>query len=450
MKKTVDKCIDCSICMENCPTGSIYRVDDTININETDCIHCNMCIETCANISCVLTKPDPDKSDEVFTVGIIGCGVSGIRAANELCIRGHKVTILTKERVPVDRPNMCDYFLRKGTNLNNIIESDVKILRNTLVTGIAENDGIVTVATNNGLFNFDRCIIATGSKTADHLNGCQQENVFSFWEYENVKKMVDYVKDRKIESAIIIGGGSVGIETAFFLSDIGCTVTVIEKAENLLAGRMDPVISERILEEMKRRSISCVFNETVTGIYSEGVFADKKIYKADVVVITGSQPDVECFRNSGFQINRGIVVNEKMETNIPNIYAVGDIAEYNRVTSATVKNAHTQAVVAVNNICGKRKRFKEEPVCDVLKNIPLSIVVSGEKNGERIIKKKGDTIRIVYRDKNNRINGYQSVNDRGGMSGILYNAIKRRAEVSDEVVYHEHSIFTIKKERFNV
>lgn len=448
MKKTIDKCTDCSICIENCPAGSICRVNDTIVFNETCCIHCNMCVETCANISCVFTETDQEKSGEVLTVGIIGCGVSGIHAANELRIRGHKVTILTRDRLPIDRPNMCDYFMRKGTNLNDVIESGVVVLRNTMVTGITEKDGDVSVTTNNGFFHFDRCIIATGGKVSDHLNGSQQKNVFSFWDYENVKKMVDYVKNHKAESAIIIGGGSVGIEAAFFLSDFGCTVTIIEKAENLLAGRMDPVISAKIIEEMIKRSITCIFNETVTGICTEGVRADKKVYQADVIVITGSRPDVECFRSSGFQINKGIVVNEKMETTIPNIYAAGDITEYNGITSATVKKARTQAVVAANNICGNKMLFKEEPACDVLKNIPLSIVVSGEKNGERIIRKKGDTIRIVYRDENNRISGYQSVNDREGMSGILYNAIKRHAEVSDAVVYHEHSIFTIKKERF--
>lgn len=449
MKTTIEKCAVCRICVDNCPAGAISRDDDKIIFDETDCIHCNMCIETCSNITNEHIEPYYDKPVGSLTIGIIGCGVSGIRSANELSIRGHKVTMLTREQWPIDRPNLCYYLLNEGTNLDEVIASGVEVLKNTMVTSINESDGLITVITNNGVFHFDRLIIATGGKTADHLNGSQMENVFSFWEYESVKKLVDYVKDNNAESVIIIGGGSVGIEAAFFLSDVGRKVTLIEKAESLLAGRMDQAITARIVEEMQKRSITCIFNKNVTEICSEGVYADKQLFKSNAVVITGSRPDVECFRSSGLQINRGIVVNDKMETNLPNVYAAGDIAEFNGNTSATVKNALRQASVAVSNICGDGKRYKEDPVCDILKNIPLSIVVSGEKNGERIIKKNGDAIRIVYRDTYNRINGYQSVNDTNGMSGILYNAMKRRVEVSDAVIYHEHSIFTIKKERFD-
>ncbi|MDX8335697.1 FAD-dependent oxidoreductase [Candidatus Cetobacterium colombiensis] len=275
-------------------------------------------------------------------VVIIGGGIGALSVAQTIRQRNEKAQILmlSKEKeYPYYRTLLSemigedisrDKFLVKPQEWYK--EKNIDIHLETIVENINSNHKTVKLQ-NGEEISYDKLVIATGARAMvpsignSHLNG-----VFTVRNKEDVDAIKNYCIGKK--KAVVIGGGVLGLESACGLQKLGLDVSVIEMMQRILPRQLDEEGSEMFEACIKNSNIKLYKNskaEKFDGTDKvEGIHLDSgEIIKADIVIISsGIIPNKELAEKAGLEINRGIVVNEKMETSQKDIYACGDVAEY--------------------------------------------------------------------------------------------------------------------------
>lgn len=218
-------------------------------------------------------------------------------------------------------------FIKRGVN--------VKIHHK--VTGIDFQNKTLNVEGEeiNGVFGYDKLVIAVGAKSfIPNISGYSKDltNVFTLSHAEEAFKIKDYLTENKdkLKKAVVVGAGFIGLETAEAFNKKGLNVTIIEKAGEIL-----PSFSEKlkagVYKEIENRGISLKLNAGVTEIVSQDGKASAvkldngEIIDFDIALFSiGITPNID-FIPKNLKTNQGkIVVNDKFETNLPDVYAIGD------------------------------------------------------------------------------------------------------------------------------
>ena len=225
---------------------------------------------------------------------------------------------------------------------------------------------------NRSLLDYDFLVIATGSKPAmPKFPFPRSERISFFHSPLDALKLRKYAEQGKLSNAIIIGGGFIGCELAEALSSLwGIEVVILEKENYLVPRSFDTEISSLLGKVMEVNGIKIYTGANVEKIDEKDEkclvhFNDNILETHFVFLVTGIEPEVELARNAGIQIGEkgGIVVNSRLQTNIPNIFAAGDCIEtINLVTSkpeifALGSLANRQGRVIANNIAGINDEF---------------------------------------------------------------------------------------------
>ena len=183
---------------------------------------------------------------------------------------------------------------------------------------------------------YDKLIIATGSSPfVPPMDGTQREGVFVFRTLEDTRALLQ--RSGAGVKAVVIGGGLLGLEAARGLQVQGCDVTIVHLMSNLMDRQLDSTGSALLKSQMERIGVRLLLNHSATGILGNGTvegvsFKDGSSVPADIVVIAaGIRPNADLARAAGLQVNRGIVVNDHLQTSDPDIYAVGECVEHRGV-----------------------------------------------------------------------------------------------------------------------
>jgi len=215
----------------------------------------------------------------------------------------------------------------------------------------------------------DKLLIATGGKPfVPPVEGLDRRNVFTFQKWDDVKEIQKAVKPGT--KAVIIGAGLIGMKAAEALSNLGTDVTVVEMANRVLSSILDEKAATLVRNVMEEHGIRfCLENtvkqvlggEEVTGVELSG---GQQLPCDILIAAVGVVPDTEVVRGTTIQVNRGILVNDKMETSVPGIYAAGDVAEgedallgIQRVIPI-LPNAYRQGEIAGKNMAGEDVSFE--------------------------------------------------------------------------------------------
>lgn len=210
---------------------------------------------------------------------------------------------------------------------------------------------------------YDIAILATGSQpVVPHLEGMHDERgelkpgLFVYRTMQDCLRMRDYA--RPGDNAVVLGGGLLGLEAAKVLSDRGLHVTIVHLGHGLMNAQLDFVGGEMLRRQIERcgmfvrvgRTIeSIVAGETVEGV----ILDDGDRLAADMVVVAcGIRPRIEVARNSKIPVNKGILVNDTLATQVPGVYAVGECTEHAGVTYGLVAPAWEQASVLAGLLTG--------------------------------------------------------------------------------------------------
>ncbi len=251
---------------------------------------------------------------------------------------------------------------------------------------------------------FDKLIIASGGTPfVPEIKGIDKEGVFRFTKLDDAKAISSYLKN--VKRALVIGGGLIGIKAAEALKKRNKEVTIVELARHILSLTLDETASSILEKALQKEGVKVITSNTVEEIIGNSHvnsvrLADGRKVETDMVVVAiGVTPNIEPFKESGLHVEKGIIVNERMETNIKDVYAAGDVTEaFDKIlcryrTIPIWPNAYHQGKVAGRQIIGDegyiyRGGFMMNSI--EIANIPtisVGVVNPPPEDGYEIIKK---------------------------------------------------------------
>lgn len=235
--------------------------------------------------------------------------------------------------------------------------------------------------TSRGNFFYEKCIYALGAANfIPPIPGIQQKGVFSIRDWKDLNAIRRYAF--RARNAVIIGGGVIGLEAAYQLSEYGLQVTVLETAPYLMPRLLDEA-SSRYLESRitKFRVYTNIKVQELTGKdgrVSVVIVEGRKPVPAELVIVScGVRANCRIAQEAGMKTGRAVMVNERMETNLPDIYACGDCAEYEGVSGGLWSQALAQGRVAGSNAAGGNQVYSGADTALLLNGPEFSVYSEG-------------------------------------------------------------------------
>ena len=238
---------------------------------------------------------------------------------------------------------------------------------------------------------YDKLILSPGAKpTQPRLPGVGLDKLFTLRTVEDTFRIKEYIDRNHPRSAVLAGGGFISLELAENLRELGMDVTIVQRPKQLM-NPFDPDIASFIHSEMRRHGVKLALGHTVEGFEEKNggvdvLLKDEAPLHADMVVLAiGVSPDTHLAQEAGLElgIKGSIVVNDRMETSVPDIYAVGDAVQVKHfVTGQDVLlplagPANKQGRIAADNICGGDSRYTGSQGSSVIKVFDMTAASTG-------------------------------------------------------------------------
>lgn len=352
-----------------------------------------------------------------MTVVVVGTGPAGITAAET--IRRYDPTVplvlLTTEHwPPYSPPAMADHFLTgrreplfwRGEDVAARLGAEE--IRGVHVTAI--DPARHEVRLDDGrLLGYRTLVLASGSRLHAPLPGVDLPGVHDFKSLDAAERIIGTVRAGSVRSAVIVGCGFIGVELGLLLADLGVRVTVLGRRGWVMPRMLDPetaAIAERAIRargvdlRLGVEASAFVGADSVAGVR----MADGALLTADAyVAATGVKPHVEFLGGSGIGVGWGVHVDDRMRTDVADVYAAGDVAEpADRITGerfvhAIFPNAVAQGEVVGRNVVGLDTRYEGAETMNSLKHLGLPVVSVGVTEGDAVLRwGDGDVLRSAW------------------------------------------------------
>ena len=313
-----------------------------------------------------------------MTYIVIGNSAAGLFAVEE--IRRHdtnsELIVLTAEQEPSYSRCLTTYFLAGDIPASHLYlrnadfaeRLNLKIVYGVTVSGIDPSSQIVR-SVDGQTWHYSKLLLAMGA-SANKLTipGATLPEVFTLRTMEDALA-INKILNQGAQKAIVIGGGLVSLKSAYALRKRGLEVTVVVSSGQILSQMLDVKAAGIIQEHLRVNGLTFLLQTaaiTITGEdHVQGVLiAPETELSADLVIVgKGVRPNIGKLRDFGFNIGQGLQVDSSLATNLPNIYAAGDIAEtwdlvrQKFTVNATWPNATTQGRIAGANMCGRQEVY---------------------------------------------------------------------------------------------
>ena len=234
--------------------------------------------------------------------------------------------------------------------------------------------------------SYDKLILSPGAEPIrPSINGINSDTVFTLRNIPDTYKIKDYVDNNKPSSAVVVGGGYIGVEMAENLKKAGLEVSIVELADHLIAP-LDIDMAADVHRYIKSKGIKIYLNNGVKEINGHKIILQKGEIETDMIIMSvGVRPETEFIIDSGITLNdrRSIVVDSHMQTNVEDIYAVGDAIEVKDFVSGKTAfiplagPANKQGRIAADNICGLDSCYTGTQGSAVLKLFDMTVATTG-------------------------------------------------------------------------
>lgn len=327
---------------------------------------------------------------------IIGNGIAALSAAESIRKndKESKITMITREPYNTYFRIKLSHLLGHEYELEKLYvrpeswykSNNIDIMLKCSVVSLDTDKKIIHLDSSDKI-KYDRLIIATGSYSfIPPVKGRDKNGVYAIRSLDDVNNLNKYIKDKK--RGIVVGGGLLGLEAAWSLKQAGYDINVIEFFPRLLPKQSDEEGSKIIENIIENSGIKLILNAEVaeiTGDDADGVILkDGRKVQADFVIFSaGIRPNVDIAKDSDIKINRGILVDDFMRTNVDDVFAAGDVAEYNGKIYGLWTVAMAQGRNAGLNAAGIRTKYKEVIPSSTLKITGVDVFSSGDISGEK-------------------------------------------------------------------
>lgn len=309
------------------------------------------------------TKP----KQHVVVIGA-GAGAFGFVKAYRELNRTDDITIFSAEKFPFYNRVMLPDYISGAQNWEQLIkmheheEPDYSINFKKGISAkhidrknkcITDSDGLVTT--------FDVLILATGSRAATPKNLPTLEGIFTMRSRTDADNFKNYLPTGG--QVVIVGGGLLGLELAASLTEINHKATIIQRSSRFLDRQLDALGSQLLHEEMIDQGCEVYYNDEVQLINGQSKVTSIRLksgrtINCDAIVFAiGTVPNIELAKECGLEFKRGVIVDERMQTSDPSIFAIGEIAEFNGMLYGITAAAEQQAEVVANYLNGDVSSF---------------------------------------------------------------------------------------------
>jgi len=362
------------------------------------------------------------------------------------------ITIINREEGPAYSRVALPYYVAGEMTLNDLLirqRPDYGSMGATLVekenvTAVDPAGKKVELASGKKVA-FDKLLIGTGSETIKPpIQGLDQVPHHYLWTLDDAIGMKKAAE--KAQTAVVIGGGFIGMLAAEALRKLKIKLTIVEMAPILLPQLLDDGAGKLFLQAVRDEGVTVRTGALVSALAKKGAgievtLKDGVTFTVDMAVVaTGVKPHVQCLSPGTVAVNKGIVVNEYLATNHPDIYAAGDVAETKDFLSADRSiyaiwpTAVEQGRAAGANMAGAKQVYPGSLGMNVVELFNVTLAQLGrfrEGAGDdvKMLNQGGDGVyRKVVVDKNGTLVGAIYLGDENGVAemGVIHSAIKRR------------------------
>ncbi len=310
---------------------------------------------------------------------IIGSGVAGVTAAEELRRRDAdaKITIFNNEPFPNYFRAALAFYIKDIVSEEELfgkppewaVDNHIHLVNDKVhVIKIGEKE----IVTEKGYVEpYDALLIATGASAfKPPVNGASLDGVMTYRTLVCVNRTLDFIRKRRAKTAVLVGGGILGIEMAENLHSLGLDVTVLERGSRIVELLFDETGSSIVKSEMERDGVTVmtsVETDEITGengIVTGVTLKSGETIPADLVIFAiGVRPVTTILENTLIKVDRGLVVDERMKTNVDGVYGAGDVTL--RHENGEMKPCRTwltaarQGITAAINMTGGDEKFTE-------------------------------------------------------------------------------------------
>ncbi|MBI3223071.1 MAG: NAD(P)/FAD-dependent oxidoreductase [Nitrosomonadales bacterium] len=336
---------------------------------------------------------------------VIGNGMAGIRTIEELLKMSpdeYEITVFGAEPQPnynriLLSPILSGEMKFQDTVLNDwswYEENNITLHAGKTVTKIDRQRCVVE--TEDGVsVPYDRLLIATGSNPIMlPVPGIDLPGVLAYRSIDDVEKMLAAARDKTKpkKRAVVIGGGLLGLEAANGLSLQGMEVSVVHLCDWPMERQLDQVGGGLLKRELEKRGLKFYLSRQTEAILGDDIggehritglrFKDGEEIPADLVIMAaGIRPNIELAKSAGIHCERGIVVNDTMQTYDPKVYSVGECVQHRKQTYGLVAPLFEQAKVAANHLAEYgRMRYEGSSVSTKLKVTGIDLFSAGDFN----------------------------------------------------------------------
>lgn len=272
---------------------------------------------------------------------IIGNSAAGIAAIEAIRSRDKesRITVISDEDYPAYCRCLISYYLAAEVKEEKLLyrpdnfykQNNVELLLNKKAARVDPKKNRV-VCEDKSQFNYDSLLIATGaSPKFPETKGIKKKGVFGFRTIKDAQEIAGLLPVTR--SAVVLGGGLIGLKAAYALKKRNVDVKVIIKSKQVLSQMLDFAAAAFIQRRLEQNGVDIVSGCDVTEVIGNGDIKAVKLNSGKafgcslIVVAKGVMPNTDLIKDAGININQGITVNNLMQTNIPNIYAAGDVCE---------------------------------------------------------------------------------------------------------------------------
>jgi len=392
-------------------------------------------------------------------VVIIGNNVAGTFTAQNIRYLNNEVEIeiFTQENYPYYTRVKLPELISKKVRIDDLIvfkdkwykNKNLKLNLNKKVNKIDPNTKTIYIEGEKNPFTYDKLILALGSvpnippiKNASEMK-TGKKGVFTLRSINDALEIRDYIEKFTVERAIVIGGGLLGLELANQIKDYNLETIVVEFFPRLLPRQLDKECGSMLKAEIESRGIKVVLDVVTEEILGNGrvtgiKLKDGQTLDADIILIqAGIRPTIDLAKEANISTNRGILVNEFLETSEKDIYAVGDCIEYKNQIWGIIPACMEQSKIAASSVLGLKKvDYKGTTPKNTLKIVGLELTSIGtidptkEEGGSWEILKKADKKDCCYQKlvlKDNKLKGAILFGENKAMS-FVYNKMEQDVE----------------------
>jgi nitrite reductase (NADH) large subunit len=375
---------------------------------------------------------------------IIGNGVAGTTAAESIRKQDGvgKITIFSDEDLPFYYRLRLNEFISGDISETQLVakkatwyeDRNISLKLKTRIVEVKLQEK-TAITEDSQRFAFDRLLIATGSHSfVPPIKGSENEGVFALRDIQDARSISAYAKN--VEDVILIGGGLLGLEAGHALMKMGKRIMVVEFFPRVLPRQLDVDGARRLQEIMEHMGFSFYLGAKtqeitgdgqVSGILLEG---GESLSGGMVIVSAGVRSNMVLAERLALSIDKGIVVDEHLQTSQPDIYAAGDVAEHKGVPYGIWPAAMEQGKIAGINMAGGNMTYDGTTMANTLKVAGVDLASAGnidaENEFEAMVKTEGGVYRkIVIKD--NHIVGCIMLGETKGFNQIT----KMMAEKTD-------------------